>query len=60
MTTISMAHYSTGEEIEVELSDTSHLTRQVIREYEFLGYRFVNLIEALRIIRSIDVEEENE
>ena len=51
---ITMVHMDTDEVIEVELGKTSWVARKIIQDHEVLGYRFENMMEALRVLKSLD------
>ena len=52
--TITMVHMDTDEVIEVELGETSWVARKIIQDHEVLGYRFENMVDGLRVIKSLD------
>ena len=44
----------TDEVIQVELGKTSWVARKIIQDHEVLGYRFENMMDALRTLKSLD------
>lgn len=51
---ITMVHMDTDEVIQVELGETSWVARKIIQDHEVLGYRFENMMDALRTLKSLD------
>tara|TARA_B100000029_G_scaffold515141_1_gene620794 strand:+ start:559 stop:765 length:207 start_codon:yes stop_codon:yes gene_type:complete len=51
---ITMVHMDTDEVIQVELGKTSWVARKIIQDHEVLGYRFENMMDALRTLKSLD------
>ena len=49
-----MVHMDTDEVIQVELGETSWVARKIIQDHEVLGYRFENMMDALRTLKSLD------
>ena len=51
---ITMVHMDTDEVIQVELGETSWVARKIIQDHEVLGYRFENMMDAFRTLKSLD------